>query len=163
LPLVGTYEIYVYIPYESGTSDGMISVSDGTYTKEYSVNNLSAYQGGFGDVTADSWYARDVQAIVESGIMNGDSEGHFRPEAPISREEMAKVLVNAYCMKNSTNDIPDIELSHTDNSEIAPWAAGYVQKAAALKLIFGMDDGSFMPKGNMTRAQGAAVIYRLVH
>lgn len=125
--------------------------------------NLSAYQGGFGDVTADSWYAREVQAIVESGIMNGDSEGHFRPEAPISREEMAKVLVNAYCMKNRTNDIPDIELSYTDNSEIAPWAAGYVQKAAALKLIFGMDDGSFMPKGNMTRAQGAAVIYRLVH
>ena len=94
--------------------------------------------------------------------MNGDADGSFRPNDSISREEMAKVLVNAYKIKTGTSEIGSAELSYTDNAEIAVWAAEYVSQAGELGLIKGMDDGSFAPKSSMTRAQGAAVIYRLV-
>lgn len=124
--------------------------------------NASLYRDGFGDVASNAWYANEIQAIADANIMNGDADGSFRPNDSISREEMAKVLVNAYKIKTGTSEIGSAELSYTDNAEIAVWAAEYVSQAGELGLIKGMDDGSFAPKSSMTRAQGAAVIYRLV-
>ena len=124
--------------------------------------NPSIYSGGFNDVEGNAWYANEIQAIVNAGIMSGDADGSFRPNAPISREEMAKVIVNAYLAKSGAADVTAAEISFTDSGEIAPWAQEYIGKAAALGLINGMGDGSYAPKGNMTRAQGSVVIYRLI-
>ena len=124
--------------------------------------NPSIYQGGFGDVEGNAWYANEIQAIVNAGIMSGDAEGGFRPNDQISREEMAKVIVNAYLAKSGAPDVTAAEISFTDSGEIAGWAQEYIGKAVELGLINGMGDGSYAPKGSMTRAQGAIVIYRLV-
>ena len=124
--------------------------------------NPSIYSGGFNDVEGNAWYANEIQAIVNAGIMSGDADGSFRPNAPISREEMAKVIVNAYLAKSGAADVTAAEISFTDSGEIALWAQEYIGKAAALGLINGMGDGSYAPKGNMTRAQGSVVIYRLI-
>ena len=124
--------------------------------------NPSIYRGGFNDVEGNAWYANEIQAIVNAGIMSGDADGSFRPNAPISREEMAKVIVNAYLAKSGAADVTAAEISFTDSGEIAPWAQEYIGKAATLGLINGMGDGSYAPKGNMTRAQGSVVIYRLI-
>ena len=124
--------------------------------------NPSIYNGGFNDVEGNAWYANEIQAIVNAGIMSGDADGSFRPNAPISREEMAKVIVNAYLAKSGAADVTAAEISFTDSGEIAPWAQEYIGKAATLGLINGMGDGSYAPKGNMTRAQGSVVIYRLI-
>ena len=124
--------------------------------------NPSIYSGGFNDVEGNAWYANEIQAIVNAGIMSGDADGSFRPNAPISREEMAKVIVNAYLAKSGAADVTAAEISFTDSGEIAPWAQEYIGKAATLGLINGMGDGSYAPKGNMTRAQGSVVIYRLI-
>lgn len=71
LPSAGTYEIYVYIPYESGTSDGMISVSDGTYTKEYSVNTNAA-TGGWVRVGRQTFTSAEPELTFQLGDSGGD-------------------------------------------------------------------------------------------
>ena len=43
----------------------------------------------------------------------------------------------------------------TDASDIAAWAVEDVNNAVGLGIINGMDDGSFQPKANATRAQAA--------
>ena len=123
--------------------------------------NMISYQNNIADVAPNSWYANEVQTIIDAGIMSGDPDGAFRPEATITRQEMAKVIVNAYILKTGAADITAAEPSFSDNGQIADWAKEAVGKAAALGLITGMGDGTFAPNDNMTRAQSAVVIFRL--
>ena len=123
--------------------------------------NAQGYRGGYNDVKPGEWYAEEIQAIVDAGVMSGDADGNFRPNEAISREEMAKVIVNAYKLKTGVNDITGKEISFTDNDSISGWAREYVRQAAGLGLMQGMNDGRFDPMGNATRAQSAVVIFRL--
>ena len=123
--------------------------------------NMISYQNNIADVAPNSWYANEVQTIIDAGIMSGDPDGAFRPEATITRQEMAKVIVNAYILKTGAADITAAEPSFSDNGQIADWAKEAVGKAAGLGLMQGMNDGRFDPMGNATRAQSAVVIFRL--
>lgn len=118
------------------------------------------YTGGFVDINGNEWYAREIAAIVESGIMSG-ADGMFRPEDVITREEMAKVIVNAYYVYTG-NSIDDIAVIFDDSSDISGWAVDYVSKAVAAGLMNGVGEEKFSPKSNATRAQAAAVISRLL-
>ena len=123
--------------------------------------NTTSYQGNFSDVFEGDWYVQEISAITASGIMNGDVDGRFRPNDPITREEMAKVIVQAYKYKNNISELPQAGVSYNDSNDISGWAQEYVQNAVALGLMNGIGEGNFAPKANSTRAQGAVVIYRL--
>ena len=123
--------------------------------------NTSLYQGSIPDISNDDWFANEVQAVLNEGIMSGDANGYFRPNDQISRQEMAKVVVNAHRFLYGEADL-SVELSFTDSGEIADWAKPFVNEAAGLGLVRGMDDGSFAPYANSTRAQAAAVLARLL-
>ena len=123
--------------------------------------NAQGYRGGYNDVKPGEWYAEEIQAIVDAGIMSGDADGTFRPNEAISREEMAKVIVNAYKLKTGNNALETAEVHFSDAETISGWAREYVRQAAGLGLMQGMNDGRFDPMGNATRAQSAVVIFRL--
>lgn len=122
-----------------------------------------AYQNKIPDILKDTWYADEIQAMIDAGIMSGDADGKFRPDDTMTRQEMAKVIVSAYSFKTGITDITGEELAFDDNSQIAAWAEEFVSKAAALGLITGMENNTFAPNNNMTRAQAAMVIFRLVN
>lgn len=48
----------------------------------------------FKDVSEDKWYFNAVKHVYNAGLMNGTSSDTFEPERPITRGEMAQVLVN---------------------------------------------------------------------
>jgi hypothetical protein len=48
---------------------------------------------GFKDLSDDAWYYNYVLKAVELGIVQGYSDGTFRPNANISRAEASKILV----------------------------------------------------------------------
>ena len=123
--------------------------------------NMISYQNNIADVAPNSWYANEVQTIIDAGIMSGDPDGAFRPEATITRQEMAKVIVNAYKLKTGNNALETAEVHFSDAETISGWAREYVRQAAGLGLMQGMNDGRFDPMGNATRAQSAVVIFRL--
>jgi len=83
------------------------------------------------------------------------------PNAPVTREQMAKFLIIPYILKN-----PDAEegesLSFTDFDNVSEWAVNYVNKATALGILNGMGDGTFAPKGEVLREQAFAAISRLM-
>ena len=96
--------------------------------------------------------------------MAGDDMGNFRPNDQISREEMAKVLVNAYKLKTSTavsgNNASSV---FGDSGSISGWAKEYVDAAISLNLLSGFEDNTIRPQDIATRAQAATVIYRLIY
>lgn len=117
----------------------------------------------FADVQADAWYASYVAAAVQSGIVNGRSSTAFAPDATISREEMAVMIIRALEFKqgkvlaSSTGQV-----LFADASSISEWAHAYVNAAVELKLVQGRDHHLFAPQGQLTRAESAQVIYKLL-
>jgi hypothetical protein len=51
--------------------------------------------GAFTDLVAGSYYAGFVNRLAELGVVDGYPDGTFRPDAPVSRAEMAALLVRA--------------------------------------------------------------------
>lgn len=48
----------------------------------------------FRDVSPDEWYYKAVQHVYNAGLMNGTSDNTFEPERPLTRAEMAQILMN---------------------------------------------------------------------
>ena len=112
----------------------------------------------FNDVAADSWYSGCVSAVAAAGYMTG-AFGDFRPEDKITREEMA-VAISAVTSAHGI-EAGTAEAGFTDLDDVSDWAKKAVGDMAAIGIINGMDDNSFMPKGKATRAQTVMMLTRL--
>ena len=122
---------------------------------------IISYAGGFVDVSADAWYADIMQTAFDKGIIVGDGNG-VNPEGNITREEMAKILVEIYGQLGAEEQPSTATATISDAAQISEWAKVYVEKAYALGLLSGMPDGRFAPKENMLREQGMVAIYRIL-
>lgn len=113
----------------------------------------------FVDVNADAWYAPYVAASCEWGIVKGDGNGYFSPEANITRQDMVTMLYRALGEKGRK---PTEKLSFTDNNSISDYAADGISYFSQINVINGFVDGSFGPLKNATRAEVAMVFYKLI-
>lgn len=120
---------------------------------------LAEYNAQFADVSQKDWYAGEIASIVNAGIMQGAS-GYFRPNDSITREEMAKVVVEAHETLNG--EIVPGKIQFSDADKISGWAAEYIEKAVSAGLMKGMDETTFAPREYSTRAQAAVVIWRIL-
>ena len=59
---------------------------------------VSTGKPAFEDVAQEKWYAQSIAYCVEHGIMQGDGNGKFRPEEPITRAEIAAVASRLHKM-----------------------------------------------------------------
>lgn len=123
----------------------------------------------FQDVSSTAWYNQVVRTAYHYGLMKGDGT-RFRPNDPITREEMAVVLVNitrAFDTKilgQKINTDPSVIKypSFADSAQISSWAQEAVAQAQAQGWISGIGQNKFAPKQNTKRAEAATVIYKLV-
>ena len=120
---------------------------------------MQPYQPGtFGDVQQSDWFAAAVQTAKELGVAQGGPDGAFRPNDPISREEMAKIMVLAL----GDQKVDGMTVTYQDSGLISGWALEYVEKATALGLLQGDENQNFNPTNNTTRGEAAVVIWRLM-
>lgn len=106
----------------------------------------------FSDVSSDSWGLKYIASLQQLGIMVGD-DGKFRPNAYLTKEELAAILVRV-TQTNITGKGNNLNVS--DANQVSDWAKGYVQAALEAGLI-PTQDGKFSPKGAITREQVAQV------
>ncbi|MBE3594377.1 MAG: S-layer homology domain-containing protein [Candidatus Carbobacillus altaicus] len=127
------------------------------------------YPMPFQDVSPTAWYNKVVGTAYHYGLMKGDGT-KFRPNDPITREEMAVVIVNATRAVDTKrlglklNPAPSAvkNPSFADSAQISSWAKEAVAQAQAEGWISGMGDNLFAPKKNTKRAEAAAVLFKLV-
>ena len=118
----------------------------------------------FGDVPADYWGYGWIEAAAQAGIVEGDS-GLFHPEEPLTREQMTTMLIRALHLGGQAAGLKEQELAQwlafDDVQELSPWAKANAALAVKLGLIEG-NGNKLMPAQQSTRAQAAAVIYRVL-
>ncbi|MFD0960007.1 S-layer homology domain-containing protein [Paenibacillus chungangensis] len=121
-------------------------------------------QTTFADVGSNEWYTGVIGAAVSSGLINGYKDGTFRPDASISREQMATMITRAlaFAGQPAPSADPHSLSQFKDGSEISSWAASSVAGALQIGLVTGMGDGSFDPAGEASRAQAATMLLRML-
>lgn len=120
---------------------------------EESRNTMMTTENEFSDVNDGSWYNVAVSTLANAGVLNGYPDGTFRPNQPITRAELAKVIALFADLKEGTLKFSDIE-EH--------WARPYIELAAGNGWINGYPDGTFKPNQNIKRSETMAMINRVL-
>lgn len=109
----------------------------------------------FKDVPATAWYNTAVSTMAKLGIVNGGSDGYFRPSDPITRAEIAAMI--ARCDGNSYGN------AYTNFSDVkGHWAANYIARAYELGWINGYGS-TYEPDKYITRAETVAILNRVLN
>jgi len=120
-------------------------------------------QSSFTDVAQGAWYSEAIATAVQAGIVKGIDDTHFAPNASITREQMASLLVRAYEYKSGGSLLDSDKLSlYADANKVSKWAISDVNKAIATGLMTGRDEDTFAPKAVTVRAETAKAIYNLL-
>lgn len=129
---------------------------------------LQSEEGGtspFADVANDAWYASSVNAMHAAGLIQGVDQASFAPNRPISRAELAALLVRAYGYAVQTNAEADTSVlaAFADAEAIPAWAVQEVAKAVSLGLMKGQSGERFAPLQQTTRAEAAQAVLNLLN
>lgn len=116
----------------------------------------------FKDVKKTAWYADYLGWAVKEGLVNGYWDNTFRPNAPVLRQELAKLFsafIDYAGYEISGNALIE---SFADAAKHPEWAKAYIEDLRVLGLIGGDQAGKFNPQSTATRAEVAAIITRLL-
>ena len=125
-------------------------------------NVTSAEDAGFTDVDENDWFATAVNWAAREGIVAGFEDDSFRPNAAITREQLAAILCNYSAWKGEDTSARADLSRYSDAAEVSSWASDVMQWAVAEGLISGMTADELQPQGSATRAQVAAILQRYV-
>ena len=121
----------------------------------------------FKDVAKGSWYYDAVAIAYANGIIDGYEDGTFGPMEPITREQAMVMTARAMKLTGlkaelTANEADQLLAGFTDAGEAADYAK--LSMAASIKtgIITGRDSDTAAPKSNITRAEVAVIVKRLL-
>lgn len=121
----------------------------------------TAYNGSaFDDVQTSAYYAPYVKWASSKGIVSGTGGGKFSPNAPVTREQLAKMLCTYAASIGVDTDAvftPDKYYDFADYLSVSRYAANAMSWCVNAGVINGAD-GKLNPKGTATRAEVATML-----
>lgn len=151
----------------SGTGDGKFSPNDLLKREEIAKIIVNAFglldeaaETDFKDTSSDLWHFRYIASAKAKGVVKGISETEFGVGQYVTRQDIAVMIYNAAIM--SGKGFTKTKTDFTDYAEIADYAKEAVAGLGGAGVIGGMEDGSFAPTANATRAQAAKMIYAVI-
>ncbi|TCM85700.1 Ig-like protein group 2 [Paenibacillus sp. BK033] len=142
-----------------GDGNGHFNPDAAVTRAEFATMILNAFhiQGTPSTGYADSnshWASEAINILTSAGVLKGYGDGTFRPDAEISRQEMAAVLSRLINKATpTTNNFNDIAGS---------WAADSINALSNAGIVNGTGNGLFSPNGDATRAESIQMIYNLI-
>lgn len=106
----------------------------------------------FTDVPEKFWAFKEVMSLYQEDILNGYTDGTFRPNSPIRRDHVALLLEKSITMTDHAPFKP-----FTDVPASYPFYDA-IMKGQQAGIFHGNSDGSFGPKQLLTRAQMAKIL-----
>ena len=115
----------------------------------------STQSNSLSDVSRGQWFNHAISTLSSMGIVKGNPDGAFDPDAPITRAEFAAIAAR-FDDKNTNN---------TSNfSDIAShWAKDEIGVAANKGWINGYPDSTFRPDQYITRAEAMTLVNRVLN
>ncbi|MDV6379269.1 S-layer homology domain-containing protein [Sporosarcina sp. GW1-11] len=142
--------------YPDGTFKPSNSITRGQaaamITKLMKLDTKNVRNPGFTDVTTANGYYKAIAALAQANIIGGYGDGRYGPNQPITREQMASILVKAFDlphyqgMKNPFKDVKNP--SHANNILII----------YTLGITTGTTPDTYSPKNPITRGQAAKMM-----
>lgn len=118
------------------------------------MQNLTK-DNAYSDVSDTAWYAAAVSTLSKMGVISGYPDGMFRPNAPITRAEFAAMIAR-FDETAKSADTPFTDIS-------GHWAENAIGKAYGNGWVEGSSKTVFCPKSNLTRAETATLLNRVLH
>ena len=152
--------------YEDGTFRPTFSITRGEFAAMMAsaLNLRQAESAGFSDVPDSAWYAGAVNAMAAKGFLSGCGDGAFRPDDPISCQEILVSLSAASawaCMEGYDLAGQDLPLSQWgDYSQLASWAQSPAWRLEQLGLDLERERSA--PQAEATRGQAAHLLYQFL-
>lgn len=116
--------------------------------------------GSFSDVTEGEWFASDIYKAHKLGLVEGYNDGTFRPHQSITRAEAATIIIRLLTDLN-TDEASYKAMTFKDVSSY-DWFKESVQKAYNADILQGRNPSTFAPHENLTRAETAAILQRVM-
>ena len=111
-------------------------------------------ENAFPDVNMNDWFNLGVSTMENGGFVSGYDDGLFRPNANITRAELATIISNFDDLEPAAeNKFADVE---------GHWAEKYINSAAEKGWLSGYEDGLFRPNQYITRAETMSMINRVL-
>ena len=114
----------------------------------------------FSDVTGTK-YADSVDLLTNLGIVDGYTDGKYKPNNKVTRAEMAKLIIVALG-KDSTAASLKGKTNFSDVKEDS-WATGYINCAVSIEIIKGYTDGTFKPNQTVTYVEASTMLLRALN
>lgn len=113
----------------------------------------------FSDIPENAWYREAMSKAYCMNVFRGDGAGHMNPENFVTREEAFCVLARAFCLDENGSE--EYLTRFSDFEDISVWARGAISSMVQKGYVSG-SYGKLNPRGNITRAEFAQVMYNLV-
>ncbi|MEO6457074.1 MAG: S-layer homology domain-containing protein [Chloroflexia bacterium] len=160
--LPDTHWAYTHVSYlfcrsvVSGYADGTFRVNANSTRAQFAKMITLAMnwvpftpeQPTFRDVGPENEFYGYVEAAFAAGVLSGYEDGTFRPTNPVTRAQVAKMIVLAKLWDSPLPSVPtfsDVSVDH--------WAFRFVETAYAHGIIGGYADGTYRANLPVTRAQ----------
>ncbi|MBH5319632.1 InlB B-repeat-containing protein [Paenibacillus sp. GSMTC-2017] len=130
---------------------------------------LKPVQGAspFSDIDANDWYNEEIQTAYAYKLISGFEDGTFRPMDMITREQAMVIIAKAMKitdLRTNSSSISTEQLlqSFTDIGNVSAWAKNSIADCLLTGIISGKNGNELAPQTNITRAEVASMIYKLL-
>ncbi|WP_256762105.1 S-layer homology domain-containing protein [Cohnella sp. WQ 127256] len=105
-----------------------------------------------------AWAQKSIAQAVQADIIKGNSDGTFRPNAEVTRAEMAVMIARAMSLSSEGNSVTGF----ADDKNIPTWAKGAVAAMKKLNLVEGKGTNQFDPTAQATRAEAVTILLKML-
>ena len=135
----------------SGDSQAIAAAGDGSAP-------TTAASSNFSDIDRDI-YKDEIEEAVALGFIAGFKDDTFRPNEPLTREQLVSMVYGALETLDSVNlESPSVPTQPYPDVDSSRWSASKIQWAKEKDIVKGYPDGSFKPDDAVTRAELIAVL-----
>ncbi|WP_158560759.1 Ig-like domain-containing protein [Paenibacillus contaminans] len=160
----------------NGTGNGRFSPDNDITRAEFAAIivrglglKLENDREAFSDVKSADWYSDAVHVAYAYDLIDGFEDGTFRPNDKITREQAMAIIAKAMKITNGpaaitmTAEAAEEALrSYTDAADASAWARSGIASSVKSGVVSGRSESLLAPKANITRAEVAVIIERLL-
>ncbi|MFD2330629.1 S-layer homology domain-containing protein [Cohnella sp. GCM10020058] len=124
-------------------------------------------RAAFADVSRQAWYYDAVRTAVGYGLIGGYGDGRFGPGDKITREQAMVILAKAMKLAGAdaapgAGEAAGLLGRFKDASQASAWAKEGIAATVSSGVIAGQTADKLAPKANMTRAELATAVRRML-
>lgn len=128
------------------------------FTRILALNSSSTETGKYLDVENSYWAYEAIENVSDIGLFNGEVDGNFNPNRPITRAEIAAVITRYWDYVDYQPKLESVQFADIKTH----WAKESIEELYSVGLVYGFPDGTYKPNESLSRYQAVSIFNRLI-